>query len=66
VRSRYHAVPASLVRLVDAESEAILVDIGREELVSSPEFEARRGFDDDTAERSLRSYFAALRAGRSR
>jgi hypothetical protein len=65
LRGRRYAVPAGLVRLVDVESEAILVDVGREELETSAEFEVARGFDE-TRERSLRSFYAALRAGRSR
>jgi hypothetical protein len=58
-------VPAERVRLVDRESEAILVDITREELETTPEYAVRRAFDDE-AERSLRAFYGSLRAGRSR
>jgi hypothetical protein len=65
LRGRTYALPARQVRLVDTESEAILVDLSKEELHSSPRYESHHGFDDGYQE-ALRSYYGSLRAGRSR
>jgi len=65
LRGKTYAVPAREIRLVDPESEAILVDISRQELEESPRYDAHDGFDDGYEE-ALRSYYGSLRAGRSR
>ena len=44
--SMYGALPAREVRLVDPESEAILVDLSKEELCESPRYDSHQGFDD--------------------
>jgi hypothetical protein len=65
LRGKTFALPAREVRLVDPESEAILVDVSKEELHESPRYDSHQGFDDGYEE-SLRSYYGSLRAGRSR
>jgi hypothetical protein len=65
LRGKTYAVPAAEIRLVDAESEAILMDVSKDELCESPRYDAHRGFDDGYEE-ALRSYYGSLRAGRSR
>jgi len=65
LRGKTYAVPAREIRLVDPDSEAILVDISHEELERSPRYDAHHGLDDGYEE-ALRSYYGSLRAGRSR
>jgi hypothetical protein len=65
LRGKTYAIPSRAVRLVDAESEAILVDVSKDELADSPRYDGHRGFDDGYEE-SLRAYYGSLRAGRSR
>ena len=65
LRGKTYVLPARQVRLVDPESEAILVDLSKEELHESPRYDSNHGFDDGYEE-ALRSYYGSLRAGRSR
>jgi hypothetical protein len=65
IRGKTYAVPGAEIRLVDAESEAVLIDVSKAELEGSPRYDSRQGFDDGF-EDSLRSYYGSLRAGKSR
>lgn len=60
-----YVVPLESVRLVDSESEAILVDLSKDEVQRSPEYDDHAGLDDD-GEAALRTYYGGLRVGRSR
>lgn len=61
---RRYLVPSSSVRLVDPESEALLVDVSRSEVERSPRYEPERGFDAELEE-LVRAYYGGL-AGRGR
>lgn len=58
---RRYLVPSSSVRLVDSESEALLVDVSKSEVDRSPLYDPERGFDAELEE-TLRAYYGGLAA----
>ncbi len=59
-----YVIPASSVERIDPDSQAIFVDLSKEEVENSPEYDDRLGFDDDCKAKT-ETYYAQLLAGRA-
>lgn len=59
-----YVIPASSVERVDPDSQAIFVDLSKEEVENSPEYDDHLGFDDDCKAKTD-AYYAQLLADRA-
>ncbi len=64
VFGKKYVIPASSVERIDTESETIVVDLSKEEVENSPEYDDAVGFDDD-CEANTGAYYSDLLAKRT-
>jgi hypothetical protein len=61
---KQYVIPASSVQRIDAEGQAIFVDLSKEEVENSPEYDDQLGFDED-CEAKTGAYYADVLARRA-
>ena len=59
-----YVVPASSVEQVDLDTQTVLVDLSKEEVENSPEYDAKLGFNDD-CESQTGAYYADVLSKRA-
>ena len=62
--SKKYVIPAGSVERIDTESKTVVVDLSKEEVENSPEYDANVGFDDD-CEANTGAYYSDLLAKRT-
>ncbi len=59
-----YVVPASQIQEVDLDTETVIVDLTKDEIEASPEYDSSAGFDDD-CEAKVGEYYTGLASRRS-
>ncbi len=64
ILGREYVIPASRVEAIDLDTETIVVDLTKDEVEGSPEYDSSAGFDDD-CEATVGEYYTGLASRRS-